>query len=271
MARPWSLPASLRSTQRSHSVSPAAHGVLMLPPRPLTSPALLPATAAAVAPIGAIIGDAISYTVGYALKDRIKSIWPFNKNVALIEQGEKFFAKHGGKAILLGRFVGLIRAIAPFLAGSSGMPLRRFLPYDVIGAGLWGATFCMLGYLFWQSFGTVLDYAKTGALALGSTIVVTAVVVLVRLVRVPANRDRVVAWIRAQERRPVIGHVVRLGVRLGRQPARFALRRVTPGDLGLELTTLLAIGAVGDRMLILVDIEKLMSSAEMGLVEPTLQ
>lgn len=159
---------------------------------------------------------------------------------------EDFFEKHGGKAILLGRFVGLIRAIAPFLAGSSGMPLRRFLPYDVIGAGLWGATFCMLGYFFWQSFGTVLDYAKTGALALGSTIVVvTAAVVLVRLVRVPANRDRVVAWIRAQERRPVIGHVVRLGVRLGRQPARFALRRVTPGDLGLELTTLLAIGAVG--------------------------
>ena len=155
---------------------------------------------------------------------------------------EDFFEKHGGKAILLGRFVGLIRAIAPFLAGSSGMPLRRFLPYDVIGAGLWGATFCMLGYLFWQSFGTVLDYAKTGALALGSTIVVvTAVVVLVRLVRVPANRDRVVAWVCAQERRPVIGPVVRLG----RQPARFALRRVTPGDLGLELTTLLAIGAVG--------------------------
>lgn len=155
---------------------------------------------------------------------------------------EDFFEKHGGKAILLGRFVGLIRAIAPFLAGSSGMPLRRFLPYDVIGAGLWGATFCMLGYLFWQSFGTVLDYAKTGALALGSTIVVvTAAVMLVRFLRVPANRDRVVAWVCAQERRPVIGPVVRLG----RQPARFALRRVTPGDLGLELTTLLAIGAVG--------------------------
>ena len=51
------------------------------------------------------------------------------------EQVEAFFDRHGGKAILLGRFVGLVRAVAPFLAGSSGMPLRRFVPYDVIGAG----------------------------------------------------------------------------------------------------------------------------------------
>ena len=57
-----------------------------------------------------------------------------------LQQVEGFFDRHGGKAILIGRFVGLVRAIAPFLAGSSGMPLRRFLPYDVVGAGLWGST-----------------------------------------------------------------------------------------------------------------------------------
>ena len=163
-----------------------------------------------------------------------------------LEKVEAFFEKHGGKAILLGRFVGLVRAIAPFLAGSSGMPLRRFLPYDVIGAGLWGSTFCLLGYLFWQSLGTVLDYAKTGTLALGSTIVVvTGIVALVRFLRVPANRARVGAWFEAQERRRVVGPVLRVVVRRGEQPARFAWARVTPGDLGLELTTLLAIAAVG--------------------------
>ena len=57
-----------------------------------------------------------------------------------LEQVEGFFDRHGGKAILIGRFVGIVRAVAPFLAGSSGMPLRRFVPYDVIGAGLWGST-----------------------------------------------------------------------------------------------------------------------------------
>ncbi len=159
---------------------------------------------------------------------------------------EAFFEKHGGKAILLGRFVGLVRAIAPFLAGSSGMPLRRFLPYDVVGAGLWGSSFCLLGFLFWQSFGTVLNYAKTGTLAVASTIVVvTGVIALVRFLRVPANRARVGTWVEAQERRRVIGPVLRVLVRRGEQPARFAWARVTPGDLGLELTTLLAVAAVG--------------------------
>jgi len=139
-----------------------------------------------------------------------------------------------------------VRAIAPFLAGSSGMPLRRFLPYDVIGAGLWGSTFCLLGYGFWQSLGTALDYAKTGTLALGSTVVVvTTVVWLARFLRVPANRARLRAQIAAQERRAVVGPVIRVLVRLGEQPARFALNRVTPGDLGLELTTLLALAGVG--------------------------
>jgi undecaprenyl-diphosphatase len=163
-----------------------------------------------------------------------------------LEKVEVFFAKHGGKAILLGRFVGLVRAIAPFLAGSSGMSLRRFLPYDVIGAGLWGSTFCLLGYLFWQSFGTVLDYAKTGTLALGTTIVVVAAVVwLVRFFRVQANRARLRARVAALQRRAVVGPVLRALVRLGEQPARFAISRVTPGDLGLELTTLLALAGVG--------------------------
>ena len=82
-----------------------------------------------------------------------------------------------------------MRAIAPFLAGSSGMPLRRFVPYDVVGAGLWGSTFVLLGYIFWQSFSQLVDYAKKGALALGAVIVlVVAIVWLVRWLREEDNR-----------------------------------------------------------------------------------
>lgn len=162
---------------------------------------------------------------------------------------EGFFDRFGGRAILIGRFVGLVRAIAPFLAGSSGMPLRRFLPYDVIGAGLWGTTFCLLGYFFWQSFGSVLNYAKTGALALGATIaLVVGLVVVVRVLRVPENRARLSAWLQTQAQRPALRPLVRLLAPVVRPlagPARFAAGRVTPGDLGLELTTLLAILGVG--------------------------
>ena len=175
---------------------------------------------------------------------------------------EGFFDRHGGKAILIGRFVGLVRAIAPFLAGSSGMPLRRFVPYDVIGAGLWGSTFVLLGYVFWQSFSVLVDYAKKGALALGTVIVlVVGIVWLVRWVRQEENRRRAVAWLERQAERPAlrpVAAVLRPVVRRSARPARFVWDRVTPGDLGLELTTLAAVASVGAYTLVahLVKIEQ---------------
>jgi membrane protein DedA with SNARE-associated domain/membrane-associated phospholipid phosphatase len=168
---------------------------------------------------------------------------------ARLHHVEGFFDRHGGKAILIGRFVGLVRAIAPFLAGSSGMPLRRFVPYDVIGAGLWGSTFVLLGYIFWQSFSTLVDYAKKGAFALGTVIVlVVGIVWLVRWVRQPENRRRARAWLETQAERPAlrpVAAVLRPVARRSRRPARFVWDRVTPGDLGLELTTIAAVAAVG--------------------------
>jgi membrane protein DedA with SNARE-associated domain/membrane-associated phospholipid phosphatase len=162
---------------------------------------------------------------------------------------EGFFDRHGGKAILIGRFVGLVRAIAPFLAGSSGMPLRRFVPYDVIGAGLWSSTFILLGFVFWRSFSRLVDYAKKGALALGVVIVVVAGLVwAMRWLRVPANRARGRAWLAREAQRPALAplaRVLRPVVRTSARPARFVWDRVTPGELGLELTTLAAVASVG--------------------------
>lgn len=162
---------------------------------------------------------------------------------------EGFFGRHGGKAVLLGRFVGLVRAILPFLAGSSGMPLRRFLPYDVIGAGAWSASLLVVGYVFWQSFDRVLHYAERGTLALGTTIVVLAALVwLGRQLRDPERRARAAAWIDAQLERPALrplAVVVRPAWRRSRRPLRFLWGRLTPGELGLEVTTLLACAVVG--------------------------
>jgi membrane protein DedA with SNARE-associated domain/membrane-associated phospholipid phosphatase len=162
---------------------------------------------------------------------------------------EGFFDRHGGKAILIGRFVGLVRAIAPFLAGSSGMPLRRFVPYDVIGAGLWSSTFILLGYVFWQSFSQLLEYAKKGALALGVVIVViVGLVWAMRWLGVAENRAKARAWLARQAERPALAPVARAlrpVVRTSAAPARFVWDRVTPGELGLELTTLAAVASVG--------------------------
>jgi membrane protein DedA with SNARE-associated domain/membrane-associated phospholipid phosphatase len=207
----------------------------------------------------AVAGDVTSFMLGRKLgRGFLERHGPKVKIThERLAQVERFFDRHGGKAVLIGRFVGLIRAVAPFIAGSSRMPLRRFLPYDIIGAGLWGTTFCVLGYVFWQSFGTVANYAGRGAVALGTVIVVVVgIVVAVRWLREPTNRQAARRWLHEQAERPALRPVARVVrpivyrgiapvVRRLAGPARFTVNRLTPGELGLEVTTLFAVAAVG--------------------------
>lgn len=207
-------------------------------------------TLIAIAWACAVAGDVTSLFLGRRLGRRflIRHGPKVSISEERLRQVEGFFDRHGGKAILLGRFIGLVRAIAPFLAGSSGMTLRRFLPYDVIGAGLWTSSFILLGYVFWASFDQVLHYAEKGALGLGTTLaVVVAIVAAVRWLRDEANRERLRAFVAAQERKPLLRPVFALArpiARWFRGPALFAWNRLTPGQLGLELTTLLAVVSV---------------------------
>ncbi len=70
---------------------------------------------------GGIFGDAISYWIGFLLKDRVKTTWPFRNYLPLIARGEVFFQKHGGKAIFIGRFITGLKAVVPGIAGMLGM------------------------------------------------------------------------------------------------------------------------------------------------------
>ena len=206
--------------------------------------------------VAAVLGDLVSFWLGRRLgRGFLERHGPkFQITEERLKQVEAFYGRHGGKAVLLGRFVGLVRAVSPFLAGSSGMALKRFVPYDVLGAGLWSATFLVLGYVFWQSFGTVLDYAKKGAFALGTTIVViVGATWAVRWLREEEHRDELRAWVVTQLERPglrPLARVLRPLWRTSRGPRRFVWARVTPGDLGLELTTLLAVAAAGGFALV---------------------
>ncbi len=151
-----------------------------------------------------------------------------------------------------------MRAIAPFVAGASRMPLRKFLPYDVLGAGLWATTFCVLGYVFWRSFDKLTAWVSRGLFAFGLVVaIIVAIVFLVRLQRNPgaAGEDERVDRRAARQAR-CCGRsrrtcarrgsvIVRPLARLSQPPARFVWNRLTPGDLGLEVTTLLALAAVG--------------------------
>ena len=164
---------------------------------------------------------------------------------------ESYFDRHGGKTILIGRFIGLVRALAPFIAGSSGLSYRRFIPYSIVGTGLWATVFSVLGYVFWQSFDTVAKIA--GQAVFGFGVFVSVVVGLVYTWR---RRQAIKEWFLEHRRHPLIRplfaigapvyrHVVLPVARIAAPYVRFTRDRVTPGELGLELTTLLAIGGVG--------------------------
>jgi membrane protein DedA with SNARE-associated domain/membrane-associated phospholipid phosphatase len=197
----------------------------------------------------AVLGDTTSFYIGRRLGRRFLERHGPRVKITheRLEQVEGYFDRHGGKTILIGRFIGLVRALAPFIAGASGLAYRRFLPYSVVGTGLWATVFCVLGYVFWRSFDRVAHYAGQAILGFGLTVgVIVAVVVAYR------RRRDIHAWLLAHERNPfvrpllVVGRrVVQPVVRVVAPQARFLWNRLTPGELGLELTTALAIGGIG--------------------------
>jgi undecaprenyl-diphosphatase len=158
------------------------------------------------------------------------------------EKVEDYFGRHGGKTIFIGRFVSLVRAFAPFIAGSSGMRYRGFVPYSILGTGLWASAHILVGYFFSRSIDTAAKYAGRGAFLLATLIVVIVVVVLlVRRFREEESRRAAVAWM---ERHAASRWLVLLGRRFSPQ-LRFLWERVTPGGtFGLEFTSLMATLAV---------------------------
>jgi membrane-associated protein len=116
----------------------------------------------------AAAGDFASFILGRRLGRRfLVSHGPrFGVTSPRLARVEGFFDRHGPKAILVGRFVGIVRAVAPFLAGSSGMRTRVFLPWSILGTAAWAATFTFVGYVFHRSFSAAADYVTHGAFAL---------------------------------------------------------------------------------------------------------
>ena len=118
--------------------------------------------------VAAALGDFASFLLGRRLGRRfLTARGPrFGVTPPRLAKVESFFDRHGAKAILVGRFVGIVRAVAPFLAGSSGMRMRAFLPWSLLGTAAWAATFTLVGYVFHRSFHAAADYVTHGALAL---------------------------------------------------------------------------------------------------------
>jgi membrane-associated protein len=96
----------------------------------------------------AILGDTVNYWVGAAIGPRaVQGTHRFLKKEHL-DRTHAFYEKHGGKTIILARFVPIVRTFAPFVAGVGAMSYGRFLTYNVVGAALWVGLLVMAGFFF---------------------------------------------------------------------------------------------------------------------------
>lgn len=99
----------------------------------------------------AILGDAVNFAVGKYLGERLFAN-PDSRifRRSYLQRTEAFYAKHGGKTIILARFVPIVRTFAPFVAGMGHMPYRRFFRFNIIGGIAWVAIFSYAGFWFGQ-------------------------------------------------------------------------------------------------------------------------
>ncbi len=139
--------------------------------------------------IGAFAGDSTSFWIGrklgrgFALRHGPK----LRITEARLETVEGYFERYGGRTIIIGRFIGLVRALAPFVAGTSGWRYREYAPYGVIGTALWAAAFCLVGYFASQHIDDAVRIAGRLTFAFGA--VVFGAVVTYALVRYTRRAD----------------------------------------------------------------------------------
>ena len=130
--------------------------------------------------VAAIAGDAVNYSIGrnighQILRSRLKR---FIKREH-IEQTHAFYERHGGKTIILARFMPIVRTFAPFVAGIGEMTYGRFAVYNITGAIVWVVSFTLLGYFF----GGQPFVKKNFTLVIGVIILISVMPAVIELLR----------------------------------------------------------------------------------------
>ena len=130
--------------------------------------------------IAAILGDAVNFMIGKYFGEKLFA----NPNSKIFKQShlqktQQFYAKHGGKTIIMARFIPIVRTFAPFVAGMGHMSYHHFLAYNVIGGVLWVTIFSYLGYFFGN-----MDIVKDNlSLVLVAIIVLSILPAIIEIIR----------------------------------------------------------------------------------------
>ena len=165
--------------------------------------AFLPVFAATVG--GAIAGDGLSFWIGVHWKEQIRSFWPFSRYGALMDKGEQFIARHGGKSIFIVRFIPGVKAVVPTIAGMMGMTTTRFALVNAGSAFVWAAVHLLPAIALGR--GLQVAHAANPRIAILAGLAATAAIlswVLLRLARavlIPAadrGRLALAQWLERQ-------------------------------------------------------------------------
>ena len=132
------------------------------------------ATMITAAAVGAIAGDSVSFWVGRRWGMSLIRRWePLRRRLEpRVERSREYFARRGGAAVFLGRFVGAVRGVVPAVAGMSAMPYRRFLPWNVLASIVWTIAVVSAGYVLGRNVEKVVSKASLViALVVGAGVV----------------------------------------------------------------------------------------------------
>lgn len=124
--------------------------------------------------IAAVAGDNVGYTIGRRTGHKLFSREKgkiFHKDHLL--RAESFYKQHGGKTIILARFIPVIRTFAPMAAGMGKMPRQQFVLFNLIGAFTWGVGVTMIGYVIAKTIGEYIDIEKYLLLAVSVAVLAT--------------------------------------------------------------------------------------------------
>jgi len=119
--------------------------------------------------IAAIVGDSVGYWFGASVGTNFfKKKDSFFFKQEYLKRTERFYKEYGGRAVVLARFVPIVRTIAPILAGIGSMTYKTFLSYNMLGGALWGAGMLALGY----SLGSIIPNSESYILPISLVIIV---------------------------------------------------------------------------------------------------
>jgi membrane protein DedA with SNARE-associated domain len=135
--------------------------------------------------LGAVLGDQLSYWIGHIYKERAATFSSSERYRRLFAAGRRYFERHGGKSVAIGRFIPGIKSVVPAIAGVTGMPLVQFTALNIISACAWAAAHLLPGLsagLTLNSYGKAEGWLDEGIEIAAMVVVIALVVWLVRLV-----------------------------------------------------------------------------------------